>query len=65
MVEFGCLETKALKFCKKIEYRADMTKSKKIKTKDRQRIFKSLKIPSKAFFYYKSESILALVTKRS
>ena len=65
MVEFGYLETETLKFCKDAEYRADMSKSKKIKTKDRQKIFKSLTIPSKAIFHYKSESILDLVTKRS
>ena len=65
MVEFGCFETKTPKFCKDAEYWADMSKSKTIKTKGRQRFFKSLEIPSKAFFYYKSESILAFVTKRS
>ena len=51
MVEFGCLETKTLKFCKDAEYQAGMSKSKHIKTKDRQSIFKSLKIHSKTFFY--------------
>ena len=65
MVEFGCLETRTLKFCNGAEYRADISKSKNIKTKDRQRIFKSLKMPSKAIFYYQPESILALATKRS
>ena len=33
MVEFGCLETQTLKFCKDLEYRADMSKSKNIKKK--------------------------------
>ena len=65
MVEFGCLETKTLKFCKDAEYPADMPKSKHIKTKDRQIIFKSLKTPSKAVFNHKRESISAIVTKRS
>ena len=50
MVEFGWLETKTLTFCKDSEYRADMSNSKNIKTKDSQRIFKSLTIPLKTKF---------------
>ena len=49
MVEFGCLETKILKFCKDSEYQADMSTSKT--SKDRKRFFnQSLKIPSKPKF---------------
>ena len=65
MVEFEWLETKTLKCCKDAEYPTDMPKSKNIKTKDRQRIFKRLKTPSKAVFHHKWEFMLALATKRS
>ena len=47
MAESERLETKTLKFCNNSEYPVDMSKSKNMKTKDRQRISKRLKIHSK------------------
>ena len=51
MVRCGCLETKALKFCKDSEYQADMSTSKT--SKDRKRIFnQSLRYLQKQIFDY-------------
>ena len=62
MVEFGCLETKPLKFCSDSEYRADMSTIKT--SKQKIKISKSLKMPLKTKFGYKTEDLLALVPKR-
>ena len=48
MVEFGCLETKPLKFCNDSEYRADMSTSKTSRQKTE-------KESSKAFRYLQNE----------
>ena len=65
LVEFGCLETKTLNFCKDSEYRADISKSKTSK----QRQAKNLQKPSnvylpKHFLNHKTGYILARAVKR-
>ena len=64
MVEFGCLETKTLKFCNDSEYRADMSASKTSKQKTEKESSKALRYLQKRKFNYKPEAILALVLKR-
>ena len=65
MVEFGCLETKTLKFCNDSEYRADMSMSKTSKQKTEKNLQKPLdKYLQKQIFDYKTEAILALVLIR-
>ena len=58
MAEFGCLETKTLKFCKDSEYWADISTIKTSKQKTEQESSKVLRYLQKHNFDYKRESML-------
>ena len=64
MVECGCLETKTLKFCNDLEYRADMSTILTLKQKTGKNIRKPFDtFKNEILTTYKKEAILALVLK--